>query len=85
MLPPQSDHQSERLLHSLSLGCVSGGLLCFSHEAVIDFDIGAHESHSVSCVSMQDILHIRDELDKWKLEKAAVSSPPIAGPGAFIE
>lgn len=45
MLPPQSDHQSERLFHSLFLSCVSGGLLRFSHEDVIDFDIGAHEPH----------------------------------------
>ena len=47
MLPPHSDHQSERLLHSSFLGCVSGGLLGFSHEDVIDFDIGAHGSNSV--------------------------------------
>jgi len=48
MLPPQSDHQSECLLHSLFLGCVSRGLLGFSHEDIIDFDIGAHGPHSVS-------------------------------------
>ena len=42
MLPPQSDHQSECLLHGLFLGCVSRGLLGFSHEDIIDFDIGAH-------------------------------------------
>jgi hypothetical protein len=59
MLPPQSDHQSEGLLHSLFLGCVSRGLLGFSHEDIIDFDIGAHGPHSVSCVSMHDIIHIR--------------------------
>ena len=45
MLPPQSDHQSECLLHSLFLGCVSRGLLGFSHEDIIDFDIGAHGRH----------------------------------------
>jgi hypothetical protein len=42
MLAPQSNHQSEGLLYSLFLGCVSGGLLGFSHEDIIDFDIGAH-------------------------------------------
>ena len=42
MLAPQFDHQSECLLHSLFLGCVSRGLLGFSHEDIIDFDIGAH-------------------------------------------
>jgi hypothetical protein len=46
MLPPQSDHQSQCLLHSLFLGCVSRGLLGFSHEDVINFDIGAHGPHS---------------------------------------
>jgi hypothetical protein len=58
MLPPQSDHQSECLLHSLFLGCVSRGLLGFSHEDIIDFDIGAHGPDSVSCVSIHDIVHI---------------------------
>jgi hypothetical protein len=59
MLPPQSDHQSECVLHSLFLGCVSRGFLGFSHEGIIDFDIGAHgPPHSVSCVSMHDIIHI---------------------------
>ena len=48
MLPVQSDHQSECLLDSLLLGCVSRGLLGLSHEDVVDFDIGAHGSHSVS-------------------------------------
>src|SRR6516165_233451 len=47
MLPPHSDHQSECLLHCLFLGCVSRGLLGFSHEDIIDFDICAHGSHSV--------------------------------------
>jgi hypothetical protein len=42
MLPPQSDHQSEGLPYGLFLGCVSGRLLGFSHEDIIDFDIGAH-------------------------------------------
>jgi hypothetical protein len=61
MLPPQSDHQSEGLLYSLFLGCVSGGLLGFSHEDIIDLDIGAHGPHSVLCVSMHDIVHIGAE------------------------
>jgi hypothetical protein len=59
MLPPQSDHQSECLFHSLFLGCVSRGLLGFPHEGIIDFDIGAHGPNSVPCVSMHDIIHIR--------------------------
>jgi len=42
VLPPQSNHQSQCLLHSLFLGCVSRGLLGFSHEDIVDFDIGAH-------------------------------------------
>jgi hypothetical protein len=51
MLPPQSDHQSERLLHGSFLGCVSGGLLGFSHEDVIDFDIGAHgPAFGIMCI-----------------------------------
>jgi hypothetical protein len=59
MLPPHSDHQSECLLHSLFLGCVSRGLLGFSHEDIIDFDICAHGAYSVvSCVSAHDIIHI---------------------------
>jgi hypothetical protein len=63
MLPPQSDHQSEGLLHSLFLGCVSRGLLGFSHEDIIDFYVGAHGPYSVSCVPMHDIIHIRAETD----------------------
>jgi hypothetical protein len=46
-LPPQSNHQSECLLHGLLLGCVSGGLLRFSHEDIVDFDIRAHRHTSV--------------------------------------
>jgi hypothetical protein len=69
MLLPQSDHQSEGLLYSLLLGCVSGGLLGFSHEDIIDFDIGAHGPHSVSCVSMHDIIHIRAETDNQRFHK----------------
>jgi hypothetical protein len=61
VLPPQSDHQSESLLHSLFLGCVSRGLLGFSHEDIIDFDIGAHGATSASCVSAHDIIHIGAE------------------------
>jgi hypothetical protein len=61
MLPPQSDHQSERLLHSLLFGCVSRDLLGFSHEDIIDFDIGAHGLASVPCVSICDIIHIQGE------------------------
>ena len=69
MLPPQSDHQSECLLHSLFLGCVSRGLLGFSHEDIINFDIGAHLGpHSVSCVSIHNIIHIRAEVDNHKLQ-----------------
>jgi hypothetical protein len=47
MLPPHSDHQSERLLHGLFLCCVSRGLLGFSHEDIIDFDICAHGPYRV--------------------------------------
>ena len=68
MLPPQSDHQSECLLHSLFLGWVSRGLLGFSHQDIIDFDIGAHAPHSVSCVSMHNIIHIRAEADNQRLQ-----------------
>jgi hypothetical protein len=32
--------------------------LGFSHEDIIDFDIGAHGPNSVSCVSAHDIMHI---------------------------
>jgi hypothetical protein len=63
MLPPHSDHQSEGLLHGLFLGCVSRGLLGFSHEDIIDFDICAHGPYSVSCVSAHDIIHIRAKAD----------------------
>ena len=59
MLPPHSDHQSECLFHSLFLGCVSRGLLGFSHEDIIDFDICAHGLDSLSCVLTHDIIHIR--------------------------
>jgi hypothetical protein len=58
MLSPQSDHQSECLLYRLFLGCVSEGLLGLFHEDIIDFDIGAHGPHSVSCVSIHEIVHI---------------------------
>jgi hypothetical protein len=69
MLPPQSDHQSERLLHSLFLGCVSRGLLGFSHEDIIDFDIGAHgRPYSLSCVSVHDITHILVEVGNHRLQ-----------------
>jgi hypothetical protein len=72
MLPPQSDHQSECLLHSLFLGCVSRGLLGFSHEDIIDFDIGAHGPHipyrAVSCVSIHAIIHIRAEAGNQKFQ-----------------
>ena len=61
VLPPQSDHQSESLLYSFFLGRVSRGLLGFSHEDIIDFDIRAHGPHSVSCVSGDDIIHIGAE------------------------
>jgi hypothetical protein len=61
MLPPQSDHQSECLHHSLFLGCVSRGLLGFSHEEIIDFDIGAHGPHFGSCVSKHHSIHILAE------------------------
>jgi hypothetical protein len=57
MLPPHSDHQSECLLHSLFLGCVSGGLLGFSHEDIIDFDIGAHGAYAVCRVYRSMILY----------------------------
>ena len=59
MLPPHSDHQSECLLHSLFLRCVSRGLLGLSHEDIINFDICAHRLYSMSCVSAHDIIHIR--------------------------
>jgi hypothetical protein len=68
MLPPHSDHQSECLLHSLFLGCMSRGLLGLSHEDIIDFDIGAHGPHSVSCVLMYDIIHIRAETDNQRFQ-----------------
>jgi hypothetical protein len=35
--------------------------LGFSHEDIIDFDIGAHGPHSVSCVSAHDSIHIGAE------------------------
>ena len=57
MLPPQSDHQSKGLLYSLFLGCVSRGFLGFSHEDIIDFDIGAHGPHSVCRVYRCMILY----------------------------
>jgi hypothetical protein len=46
----QSDHQSERLLDSPFLGSMSGGLLGFSHEGVIDFDICAHGPFRMMCM-----------------------------------
>ena len=69
MLPPQSDHQSECLLDSLFLGSMSRGLLGFSHEDIIDFDIGAHGPHSVPCVSMHDIIHIGAEADNQRFRR----------------
>jgi len=75
MLPPQSDHQSECLLHSLFLGCVSRGLLRFSHEDIIDFDIGAHMPRSVSCVSTHDIIHIRAETDNQRPQEQGTELP----------
>jgi hypothetical protein len=57
MLPPHSDHQSEGLLHSLFLGCVSRGPLGFSHEDIIDLDIGAHGPYSVDRVYRHIILY----------------------------
>jgi hypothetical protein len=51
-LPPQSDHQAERLLHSLLFGRVPRDLLGFSHEDIIDFDIGAHgPAFRVVCIN----------------------------------
>jgi hypothetical protein len=51
LLPRQSDHQSQRLLDGLLLGRVPGNLLGFSHQRVIDLDIGAHGSAPFSwCV-----------------------------------
>jgi hypothetical protein len=69
MLPPQSDHQSECLLHSLFLGCMSRGLLGLSHEDIIDFDISAHRPHSVSCVSVDNIVHIGAEVGNHQIAK----------------
>jgi hypothetical protein len=51
MLPPHSDHQSKCVLHSLFLGCVSRGLLGFSHEDIIDFDICTHAIFRVVCIN----------------------------------
>jgi hypothetical protein len=91
MLPPHSDHQSECLLHSLFLGCVSRGLLSFSHEDIIDFDICAHGAYPVCRVYRRMILYtfeprptIRGSINKNKIphgnarriEKAGVPGRP---------
>jgi hypothetical protein len=67
MLPPHSDHQSEGLLHSLFLGCMSGGLLGFFHEDIIDFDIGAHGLYSVVRVYRRMILYtfVEEADNQW--------------------
>lgn len=44
LLTSKPDHQTERFVHRLLLGLVSGSLLRFRHQCVVDFDIRAHGS-----------------------------------------
>ena len=85
MLPPHSDHQSECLLHSLFLGCVSRGLLGFSHEDIIDFDICAHGAYPVCRVYRRMILYtfeprptIRGSINKNKIPHGQLGSDETA-------
>jgi subtilisin family serine protease len=58
VLPPQPDHQAQRLFYRLPLGGVSGNLLGFGHEGVIiDLDIGAHRPILVMCTVVQYYTH----------------------------
>jgi hypothetical protein len=49
LLPSQSNHQTERLLHRLPFGGLSGHFLGFGHQLIVDFDIGTHWCRSVRC------------------------------------
>jgi hypothetical protein len=50
MLPSQFNHQTERVFHRLLLACMSGSLLGFCHQRVVDLDIGAHRRSIFMCI-----------------------------------
>jgi hypothetical protein len=62
LLPSQPDHQTQRLVHRLLLGCVPGSLLGFRHQCVIDLDGGTHRR----------FLHVRDGILRYTLRRRNV-------------